>query len=140
MSKALIISNHHNYSQEITSFLQNKKWNTEVISILDIMGSGSQLAKDNTCLIFVICRDFFTYSQVAMEMSAIIRNCTRHTPVYLLFESECHSTFKLWKQYAKRIYENILSDTSRSEALENIIRMEGDTLPKETFMSPMDWI
>lgn len=140
MSKALIISNNYHYSKEIASFLQNRNWDTESISLLHIMGSGSELAKEKTCLIFVICRDFLTYSQIAIEMTAIIRNCAGQAPVYLLFETERHLTFKLWKQYAKRVYENILSDSARTEALENIDRIEGHTLPREAFMSPMDWM
>lgn len=140
MSQALIISNNFHYSQEIASFLEDKKWETKLTNLSEIMERGGELARGKTCLIFVLCRDILSYSQVIPEMSVIIKKCAAMAPVYFLFETASHQIFQPWEKYAKRVYENILSETSRTEALENIVRLEGGTLPREAFMSPMDWM
>ena len=70
----------------------------------------------------------------------MIRNCSIHTPLYLVFEDDYDPCFASWSQHAKRLFKLAMHDHHLHDAISKIIQLETECVPRTSFCSPMDSI
>jgi hypothetical protein len=70
------------------------------------------------------------YGSVITEMSAMIRNYSSHTSLYLMFEGDYDASFSSWLPHSKRLFQSIASRDKLENAIHEIIRLEGH--PKDS--------
>ena len=64
------------------------------------------MAKDYNRILFVIDADFRRrFGSIIHEMSAIVKNCSTHAPVYLLCENGYEPCFSPWLPHVKQVLE-----------------------------------
>jgi hypothetical protein len=140
MSNVLLISEDFVLTNQIRSSFDSEGWATETVTLISMMGKGSELMKDKSCGILVVDSGFNRYSSLVLEMSAVIRNCSIHAPLYLIFKGEYDRIFDAWAKYAKRTFQSAVHPLRATQAIEEIIRLQTSTIPREAYYSPMDSI
>jgi len=139
MSKALIISDNRAMASVIETKFSNAGWSNESVTIHSMMGRGSASVRNHHCIVLVIGTDFRKrFSSIIDEMGAIIRNCSIHTPLYLLFEDDYDPCFASWVQHAKRLFKSATHHDNLRDAIQEVIRLETESVPRTAFCSPMD--
>lgn len=140
MSNVLLISDDFVLTNQIRSSFDSAGWTSENITLISMMGQGSELMKDKSCGILVVDTGFNRYGSLVVEMSAVIRNCSKHAPLYLIFKGEYDRIFDAWAKYAKRTFQSAIPPLRTTQAIEEIIRLETSSVPREAYYSPMDSI
>jgi len=140
MSKVLVISEDFVLTNQIKSGFETTGWDIENISLINMIGQGSELMNDKSFSILVVDAGFNRYHSLVMEMSAIIRNYAQQAPLYLIFKSEYDGLFDAWAKYAKRTFQSTIHPLRAAQAIEEIIRLETRSVPREAYYSPMDSI
>lgn len=140
MSNVLLISEDFVLTNQIRSSFDSEGWATETVTLISMMGKGSELMKDKSCGILVVDSGFNRYGGLIVEMSAVIRNCSMHAPLYLMFKGEYDRIFDAWAKHAKRTFQSAVHPLRATQAIEEIIRLETSTVPREAYYSPMDSI
>ena len=124
-NKALIISGSQPWINSIETLFIHQGWLAESMSAHSIAGQGSSLALDFNSVIFVIDSHFYKcFSGLVIEMSAIVKNISAHTPVYLLLEHDDDHTFSAWRHHVKKTYKSVMAQNNMYEAIQNIIHNE----------------
>lgn len=124
-NKALIISGSQPWINSIKTLFIHQGWLAESMSAHSITGQGSTSAVDFNRVIFVIDSNFCKcFSGLVIEMSAIVKNISAHTPVYLLFEHDDDHAFSAWQHHVKKTYKSVMAQNNMYEAIQNIIRNE----------------
>lgn len=124
-NKALIISGSQPWINSIETLFIHQGWLAESMSAHSIAGQGSSLALDFNSVIFVIDSHFYKcFSGLVIEMSAIVKNISAHTPVYLLFEHDDDHAFSAWRHHVKKTYKSVMAQNNMYEAIQNIIHNE----------------
>ncbi|HEY9268303.1 MAG TPA: hypothetical protein VIO39_02480 [Methylotenera sp.] len=140
MSNVLLISEDFVLTNQILSSFDSMGWVAENVTLISMIGQGSELMKDKSCGILVVDAGFSRYSSLVLEMSAVIRNCSMHAPLYLIFKGEYDRIFDAWSKHAKRTFQSAVHPLRATQAIEEIIRLETSSVPRETYYSPMDSI
>lgn len=124
-NKALIISGSQPWINSIETLFIHQGWLAESMSAHSITGQGSSPAVDFDSVVFVIDSNFYKcFSGLVTEMSAIVKNISAHTPVYLLFEHDDDHAFSAWRHHVKKVYKSVMTQNNMYEAIQNIIRNE----------------
>jgi len=111
----------------------------ENISTHSIMARNSTYVRNNHFIVMVIDTHFVKrFGSIVEEMSAMIRNCAMHTPLYLLFEGDYEPCFASWLQHIKRLFKSTIHDHHLRDAISEIIRLESECVPRTSSCSPMD--
>ncbi|MFZ3087117.1 MAG: hypothetical protein WA123_03535 [Methylotenera sp.] len=131
MDDILIVSDSSLAHSTLETALRNAHFPAGLIGLLGVLamlGCASYLARQYQFVLFVVDADFRKrYGSVITEMSAIIRNYSRHTSLYLLFEDDYDSTFSDWLPHSKRIFQKTANQEKLEKAVQEIIRLESDT-------------
>ena len=124
-NKALIISGSQPWINSIETLFIHQGWLAESLSTHSMIGQGSSSVIDYHRVIFVIDNGFCKhFNGLVTEMSAIVKNISVYTPVYLLFEHEDDHAFSAWRHHVKKAYKSVMAQNNMHEAIQNIIRNE----------------
>lgn len=138
-SKALVISDNQAMIKRIEAKFSNAGWLIEASTTHSMMGRGSAVARNHHCIVMVIDDGFRKrFGNIISEMGAVIRNCSIHTPIYLLFEGDYESYFSSWLQCVKRFFELDNHHQSLLDVIQCIVKLEKECVPRSAFFSPMD--
>jgi hypothetical protein len=140
MSNVLIISEDFELTNQIRSNFEDAGWTSQNVTMISMIGRGSELMKTKSCGILVVDTSFNQYGSLVVEMSAVIRNCSMHAPLYLIFKGEHDPIFDAWAKYAKRTFQSAIHPLRAAQAIEEITRLETSSVPREAYYSPMDSI
>ena len=141
MSEVLIISDNLEIAYNVDTRFSNAGWSNENISVLAMMGRNSASANRYQCIVLVIDIDLRKrFGSVIVEMSAIIGNFSKHSPLYIIFEGDYDSIFSVWTQYSKQSFTLTMDSAHLLNAINKIIRLESNDLPTINYCSPMDAI
>jgi hypothetical protein len=140
MSNVLLISEDFVLTNQIRSSFDSVGWASENITLISMIGQGSELMKGKSCGILVVDAGFNRYSSLVLEMSTLIRNCSIHAPLYLIFKGEYDRIFDAWSKYAKRTFQSAIHPLRATQAIEEIIRLQTSAVSREAYCSPMDSI
>jgi len=140
MPNLLLISEDFALTNQISSGFEKVGWNSESVSLIAMIGQGSELIKDTSCSIFVIDAGFHRYTSLVSEMSVIIKESSMNAPLYLMFKGEYDRLFDGWTKHAKRIFQSTMQPLRATQAIAEIIRLETSSVPRDAFYSPMDSI
>jgi len=123
--KTLIIAESRYWIDRIETLFSDSDWHTESMSAHSMFGQGASSAIDYRCVIFVIDHHFRKhFSGLITEMSALVRNASAHTPVYLLFENDDDAMFSTWLNYVKKTFKSATDRHHLHEAIQNIVCTE----------------
>ncbi|OIR04545.1 hypothetical protein GALL_132150 [mine drainage metagenome] len=141
MDKVLIISDNLTMAHVIETKFSNVGWSNQSISVLSMMGRNSSSANNYQCMILVIDTDFRKrFGSIIDEMTAIIRNGSLHTTLYLMFEGDYDPRFASWLEYSKTIFKLSMHHHNLLKAINEITRLESGIVSRAAFCSPMDSI
>ena len=123
--RTLIISESRPWIDRIKMLFTDSDWHAESMSTHLIFGQGASSAMDYRCVIFVIDHHFRKrFSGLITEMSALVRNASAHTPVYLLFENDDDVMFSTWRNHVKKTFKSATNRHSLHEAIQHIVCTE----------------
>jgi len=128
MDNILIVSDSSLAHSALETALRNAHFPVGLIALLGVLamlGATSYLARQYQFVMLVVDADFHKrYSSVIAEMSAIIRNYSSHTSLYLMFEGDYDSTFSDWLPHSKRLFQSIANQDKLEKAIQEIIQLE----------------
>lgn len=105
-SRVLVIADQQAFMVDIISRLFDAGWLIDASTTQSWMSRSSQMAKDYNRILFVIDADFRRrFGSIIHEMSAIVKNCSTHAPVYLLCENGYEPCFSPWLPHVKQVLE-----------------------------------
>lgn len=130
MDEILIVSDNALAHSALEAALRNAHFPAGLIALLGVLamfGAASYLARQYQFVLLIVDADFRKhYGSVITEMSAIIRNYSSHTSLYLLFEDDYDASFSSWLPHSKRIFQSIANQDKLEKAVQEIIRLESD--------------
>lgn len=128
MDDILIVSDSSLGHSALEAALRNAHFPAGLIALLGVLamfGAASYLARQYQFVLLVIDADFRkNYGSAVAEMSAIIRNYSSHTSLYLLFEDDYEASFSSWLPHSKRIFQKIANQDKLEKAVQEIIQLE----------------
>lgn len=128
MDNILIVSDSSLAHSALETALRNAHFPVGLIGLLGVLamlGCASYLARQYQFVLLVVDADFRKrYGSVITEMSAIIRNYSSHTSLYLMFEGDYDSTFSDWLPHSKRLFQSIANQDKLEKAIQEIIQLE----------------
>lgn len=128
MDDILIVSDSSLAHSALEAALRNAHFPAGLIALLGVLamfGAASYLARQYQFVLLVIDADFRkNYGSAVAEMSAIIRNYSSHTSLYLLFEDDYEASFSSWLPHSKRIFQKIANQDKLEKAVQEIIQLE----------------
>lgn len=128
MDDILIVSDSSLAHSALEAALRNAHFPAGLIALLGVLamfGAASYLARQYQFVLLVIDADFRKrYGSAITEMSAIIRNYSSHTSLYLLFEDDYDASFSSWLPHSTRIFQKIANQEKLEKAVQEIIRLE----------------
>jgi hypothetical protein len=134
MEDILIVADSSLAHNALETALRNAHFPVGLIGLLGVLamlGCTSYLAKQYQFVLLVVDADFRKrYGSVITEMSAMIRNYSSHTSLYLMFEGDYDASFSSWLPHSKRLFQSIASRDKLENAIHEIIRLEGH--PKDS--------
>lgn len=138
-SKVLVISDNQVMTNRIETKFSNAGWLIEALTTHSMIGQGSIVARNHHCIVMVIDANFRKhFGSIVSEMSALIKNCVSHAPIYLLFEDDYEHCYSSWLPYVKHFFELGNQKNSLLDAIQNIVRLEKRGVHRSAFVSPMD--
>lgn len=124
-NKTLIISESRHLTDSIEMLFSNEGWLAKGIPTRLLFGQGSSSMMDYHCAIFVVDHHFCKhFDGLITEMSAIIKNASAHTAIYLLLEHDDDALFSTWLTHVKRSFKSAIDQTSLHDAIQAIICTE----------------
>jgi len=138
MSKALIISDELNLTNQLDTSFRNIGWTTEGISLLAMLKRGSEFLLDKCCTILVVDTDLIWFGGLSEEMDAFIKNFARNTSLYLIFKGEYEPIFDNWVKHAKKVFKATIHPQNAQRAIEDIILFETSSVPGTGSRSQMN--
>ncbi|MGZ8262304.1 MAG: hypothetical protein ACXW11_10875 [Methylotenera sp.] len=100
-------------------------WSNNSISVLSMMGRDSASVRNHQCAVLFVDADFSErFGNTIDEMGAMIRNCSIHIPLYLVFEGDYDPSFVSWLEYTKRLFKSTTHHRNLRKAIHEIIRLE----------------
>ncbi|WP_047550028.1 hypothetical protein [Methylotenera sp. G11] len=124
-NKTLVISENGSLSDHIENLFADRDWLVESMSTHLMIWQGASSAIDYRCVIFVIDQHFRKrFSGLITEMSAVIRNASMHTPVYLLLENDDDTMFSAWLNHVKKTFKLATGQHGLHEAIRSIVSTE----------------
>lgn len=124
---ALIIADSQYLINKIEVLLSKQNWPSDNMSAHLMIGQGILSAMNHRCVIFVIDHHFRkSFSGLMVETSTVIRNISKHTPIYLLLENDDDALVASWRHYVKAIFKSALETTHLHQALQHITHSESD--------------
>jgi|APLak6261680187_1056133.scaffolds.fasta_scaffold00361_8 hypothetical protein len=130
MEDILIVSDSTLAHSALEAALRNAHFPAGLIALLGVLamfGAASYIARQYQFVLLVVDADFRKrYGSAITEMSAIIRNYSSHTSLYLLFEDDYDASFTSWLPHSKRIFQKIANQDKLNIAIQEIIRLELD--------------
>lgn len=136
-NKALIISDSVATASKIETEFSHAGWSIESASTYLMMRQGSFSARNYHCVLLVIDANFRKrFGSIIVEMGAIIRNYSMHTPLYLMFEDDYYPCFSSWQHYAKRLFKSAMYQQNLWDAIQKIVRLESESVPGTPFILP----
>lgn len=130
MDNILIVSDSTLAHNALEAALRNAHFPVGMIALLGVLamlGTASYLAKQYQFVLLVVDADFRKrYGSVITEMSAIIKNYSTHTSLYLLFEDDYDASFSCWLPNSKRIFQKTANQNKLMKAVQEIIKLESD--------------
>lgn len=128
MDDILIVSDSSLAHSALETALRNAHFPAGLIALLGVLamfGAASYLARQYQFVLLVIDADFRKhYGSAVAEMSAIIRNYSNHTSLYLLFEDDYEASFSSWLPHSKRMFQKIANQDKLEKAVQEIIQLE----------------
>jgi hypothetical protein len=123
--RTLIISESQHLTDSIETLFLDKGWLAKSMPTRLLFGQGSASMMDYHCTIFVIDHHFRKdFSGLVTEMSAMIKNASAHTAIYLLFEHNEDALFSTWLTHVKKTFKSAIDQTSLHNAIQNIVCTE----------------
>lgn len=105
-SRVLVIADQQTFMVGIISRLFDAGWLIDASTTQSWMSRSSRMAKNYSRILFVIDADFRRrFGSIIHEMSAIVKNCSAHAPVYLLCENGYEPCFSPWLPHVKQVLE-----------------------------------
>ena len=139
MSKVLIVSDNIVTVGAIRSLLVQKNIASETINVSKIVSEGAQHVIGYKFAVIYIDLDFYKrFGNVIHEMSSSIKNYGSLRGIYLIFEGDYDPRFASWLEHTKRIFQSVRQESKFNEAIEEILKIETDPIPRTAFRSPMD--
>ena len=130
MDNILIVSDSTFAHSALETALRNAHFPVGLIGLLGVLamfGAASYLARKYQFVLLVIDADFRKrYGSAITEMSAIIRNYSGHTSLYLLFEDDYDARFSSWLPHSTRIFQKVANQEKLKNAVQEIIMLESD--------------
>lgn len=134
MSKVLIVSDNIVKVGTIRSLLVQKDIASETINVTKLVTQSSQHIVGYKFAVIYIDLDFYKRFRNALhELSNSIKNYASLRPIYLFFEGEYDPKFAIWLEHTKRIYQSVRQESTFQEAIEDILRNEADSVPRNPF-------
>jgi len=131
MEDILIVTDNSLAHYTIEAALRNVHHPAGLIALLGVLamfGAASYLARQYQFVLLVVDADFRKhYGSALTEMSAIIKNYSGHTSLYLLFEDDYDASFSSWLPHSKRIFQKIANQDKLEKVVQEIIRLESGT-------------
>jgi len=141
MSEALIISDNPEVAYIVDVKFSNAGWVNENISLLGMMGCNSASKNRYQCIVLLIDVDLRRrFGNVLEEMSAIIRNSSKHSSLYILFQGCYDPVFSTWTQHCKKFFTLSTDGNDLINVVNKIIKLESGYIPTINYCSPMDMI
>lgn len=138
MPKALIVSDNTIMASAMEIEFHRVGWSSNCISVNSIMGRDSASVCDFQCITLVVDMSFRRhFGGLIEEMGAMVRNCSKHTPLYLVFEGDYDPAFASWLEHTKRLFKSARLYHYLWDAVHKITRLESCNVPKAAFVSPM---
>lgn len=141
MPKALIISDNTTMAYTIENEFSLAGWSSEIVSLSSTMEQDVASKRGLQCVTLVIDKDFKKRpDQAVEEMSATIENCSRLSPLYLIFEGDYDSSFSTWLDHIKRMFKLTMHQRNLQNAILEIIRLESEEvagITEDSLMSPI---
>ena len=105
-NRVLVVADDQPIMVSIISRFFDCGWLIDAVSTQALMSWQSQKACDYDDIVLVIDKDFRRrYGSIIHEMSAMIRNCSAHAPIYLLCEGGYAPCFSPWLDHIKQVFE-----------------------------------
>jgi len=124
-NRTLVIAENGSVSDHMENLFADRDWLVEGMSTHLMISQGAASVIDYRCVIFVIDQHFRKrFSGLITEMSAVIRNASVHTPVYLLFENDDDTMFSAWLNHVKKTFKLATGQHSLHEAIQSIVSTE----------------
>jgi hypothetical protein len=141
MNKALIITDNLIIASAIEANISTAGWANENININSMMRGNSAFVLNHHCIILIIGIDFIRrFGSVIVEMSAMIKNYSIHTPLYLVFEDDYDPCFASWSQHAKRLFKLNNNAHNLHNAISKIIDLETEPVSHKSLSATVDSI
>jgi len=127
MPKALIISDNITMTYAIENEFSLAGWSVETISLSATMERDIASKRDLQCVALVVDKDSRKWTADAIgELDAAIENCSRLSPLYLIFEGDYDSSFSSWLNHTKRMFRLTMHQRNLQNAILEIIRLESE--------------
>lgn len=141
MNEVLIISDNLEIAYNVDIRFSNAGWSNKNMSVMAMMARNSASTNHYQCIVLIVDIDLLKrFGSVIKEMSAMIRNISKQSPVYLIFEGEYDPIFSVWTQYSRQFFTLSMDGTQLPKAINKIIILESEYLPTINYCSPMDVI
>lgn len=128
-SRILVIADQQAFMVGIISRLFDAGWLIDASSTQSWMSRSSRIAKNYNRILFVIDADFRRrFGNIIHEMSAIVRNCSAHAPVYLLCENGYEPCLSPWLPHVKQVLEFEADQNSLRYSIDYIVRQNTESL------------
>lgn len=138
MQQALIISDHMAMVQTIKTEFFTAGWANKSISIATMIKQGSHKVTDHNCVVLVVDHQLRQrFGNLIIEMSTIIANISRHTPLYLIFEHDFTPSFAAWLPHSAQLFKFAFEPLNLRAAIAEINRKHIESVPTSAYCSPM---
>jgi hypothetical protein len=131
MDNILIVTDSSLAHNALETALRNAHFPVGLIGLLGVLamlGCASYLARQYQFVLLVVDADFRKrYGSVITEMSAMVRNYSSHTSLYLMFEGDYDPDFSTWLPHSKRLFQKIANQDKLERAIEEIMQLEAIT-------------
>lgn len=139
MRKILIASDQLAFAQEVGEFFNQRQWSTDTVGINALVGAGSSTTKAYSCVIVVIDPAFRRrFGELITEMTALIRNVSQFTPIYLIVENEAPPELYMWKPFIRQRFDLKGDMHQLHEVLPKILHQACPPIANSAFVSP-EW-
>lgn len=118
-SKVLIISDNFNNSFIMEVKFTDANWSANSIGVQSMMAQNIEAFSNQKCIVLFVDADFSKrFSETFHEISTRVRNVSKSTSIYLLFEGEYDPCYASWLGYIKRVFQS----TGHRPVLRKVIR------------------
>ncbi len=128
-NRVLVIADQQTFMVGIISRLFDAGWLIDASTTQSWMSRSSRMAKNYSRILFVIDADFRRrFGSIIHEMSAIVKNCSAHAPVYLLCENGYEACYSPWLPHVKQVLEFESGQNSLQHSIDYIVSQHTEAL------------